>query len=179
LKRPKEAKKYAKALLDTVSIDKAPEAIAELSTINDLMIKSKEFYSLLVNPQFTLEEIEKIIKQIASTLKLSDNIVKFITHLTEIKLIINLPDIIRIAISLYLERKKRAKAVVMTPIEISKRYEEKLTVSLKKLIDRDIDIEYVIDPSLLGGVLIKVGSSMYDTSIIGQLRLLKNEMIKG
>jgi len=35
-----------------------------------------------------------------------------------------------------------------------------------------------MDPSLLGGILIKIGSTMYDTSIKGQLRLLKDELIK-
>jgi F0F1-type ATP synthase delta subunit len=50
---------------------------------------------------------------------------------------------------------------------------------LKKLIDRDVDLETVLDPSLLGGVLVKVGSTMYDSSIKGQLRLLKDELIKG
>jgi F0F1-type ATP synthase delta subunit len=47
------------------------------------------------------------------------------------------------------------------------------------LIERDVDIEFVLEPSLLGGVLVKVGSTMYDSSIKGQLRLLKDELIKG
>jgi F-type H+-transporting ATPase subunit delta len=179
LKRLKESKKYAKALLDHVGIEKAPQALTELSMINDLMAKSKEFKSLLINPQFTPEEREKIIKQITGKLKLSDNVIKFVSHLTELMLIIHLSEIIKIATSLYLEKKKRAKAVVMTPLQISKNYEDKLRTSLKKLTNRDVDIEYVMDPSLLGGVQIKVGSTLYDTSIKGQLRLLKNELMKG
>ena len=75
--------------------------------------------------------------------------------------------------------KRKIKAVVMTPIEINKDYENTLKLSLKKVTDRDIDIEYVMDPSLLGGILIKMGSTMYDTSLKGQLRLLKDELIKG
>ena len=67
----------------------------------------------------------------------------------------------------------------MTPIEIKKEQEESLKSSLKKQMDRDVDIEYVIDPSLLGGILVKVGSTMYDTSIRSQLRLLRDELIKG
>ncbi|MEW6002839.1 MAG: ATP synthase F1 subunit delta [Nitrospirota bacterium] len=177
MKRLREAKRYAKTLLDTVGIENAPQAINELNTVNELMMKSKALKSLLVNPQFTLEEREKIIKQIAGALKLSDNIVKFIMHLSELKLIIHLSDIISIAISFYLEKKKRAKAVVMTPIEIGKDYENRLISSLKKLTERDIDIEYVIDPSLLGGILVRVYSSLYDTSLKGQLKLLRNELI--
>jgi F-type H+-transporting ATPase subunit delta len=42
-----------------------------------------------------------------------------------------------------------------------------------------VDIEYVSDPTLLGGFIVKVGSTMYDSSIKGQLRLLKDELIKG
>jgi len=179
LKRLKEAKKYAKALLDTVGIEKAPQALTELSSINDMMMKNRDFKSLLVNPQFSVEEREKIIKQIAGKLNLSDYILKYILHLTEIMLILNLSEIIKLATSLYLERKKRAKAVVMTPLPISKNYEDKLRASLKKLTDRDVDIEYIMDPSLLGGVQVKVGSTLYDTSIKGQLRLLKNELMKG
>ena len=175
----KEAKRYAKALLDTVGIENAPQALRELQMINDLMVQNEEFKNLLANPQFSLEEREAVIKQIAAKLKLSDNIVKFILHLSEIMLILQLSEIIRIAVNLYLEKKKRAKAVVMTPIEVSKDYENRLKSSLEKMIDKSVDIEYVIDPSLLGGVLIKVGSTMYDTSVKGQLRLLKDELIKG
>lgn len=179
MKRLKEAKKYAKALLDTVGIEKAPQALTELSAINDVMMKNRDFKSLLVNPQFSVEEREKIIKQIAGKVKLSDYILKYILHLTEIMLIINLSEIIKLATIIYLERKKRAKAVVTTPLPISKNYEDKLRASLKKLTDRDVDIEYIMDPSLLGGVQVKVGSTLYDTSIKGQLRLLKNELMKG
>lgn len=67
----------------------------------------------------------------------------------------------------------------MTPVEVTRDYEDRLKAALKKLIDRDVDVEYVLDPSLLGGVLVKVGSTMYDSSIRGQLRLLKDELIKG
>ena len=51
--------------------------------------------------------------------------------------------------------------------------------SLKEITGRDIDIEFVIDPALLGGVRIKVGSTMYDSSIKGQLGLLRDKLIKG
>jgi ATP synthase F1 delta subunit len=177
--RSKETKRYAKAFLDTVGIENAPQAFGEINLVNNLMVRSKEFKSLLANPQFSLQERETVIKQIATKLRLSDNIVKFVLHLCELRLILHLSEIIWIATSLYLEKKKRAKAVVMTPMVITQDYGDKLKASLKKLMDRDIDIEYVVDPSLIGGVLIKVGSTMYDTSIKGQLRLLRNELIKG
>ena len=179
MKEIKQAKRYANALLRNVGIENAQQAISEISVVNELMGRSKEFKSLLVNPQFTVEDRKKVIKQIADKIKLSESTVKFIVHLSELGGILFLSEIIRIAINLYLEKKRKIKAVVMTPIEINKDYENTLKLSLKKVTDRDVDIEYVMDPSLLGGILIKMGSTMYDTSLKGQLRLLKDELIKG
>jgi F0F1-type ATP synthase delta subunit len=51
--------------------------------------------------------------------------------------------------------------------------------SLKQITGKEIDLEFVMDPSLLGGVRIKVGSTMYDSSIKGQLGLLRDKLIKG
>lgn len=175
----KEAPRYAKALLRNVGFDEAPQAISEISLINAIMTKSKEFKILLVNPRFTSEERESVIKQIAEQYKLSAFTLKFIIYLSELRVILLLPDIIRIATNLYFEKKQKAKAIIMTPIEISIDLENKLKESLKKVTDKELEIEYVMDPSLLGGVLIKIGSTMYDTSIRGQLRLLKDELIKG
>ncbi len=179
MKPAKQANRYAKALLRNIDLENIPKALAELIAINDLMGKSKEFKSLLVNPLFTHDERTNVIKQLTGTLKLSDYIVKFIMHLSKVGVIKALPNIIRMATSLYLEKKKKAKAVVMTPLPVTREQENKLRVSLKNITARELDIEYTIDPSLLGGILVRIGSTMYDTSIKGQLRLLKDELIKG
>ena len=178
MKPAKQASRYAKALLRSVDLENVPQALSELVAVNDLMSASKEFNSLLVNPLFTPDERTNVLKQVSEKLKLSEYIVKFIMHLAEVEVIKALPEIIRMATSLYLEKKKKAKAVVMTPLPVSKEQENKLRASLKKVTDRELDIEYAIDPSLLGGVLVRIGSTMYDTSIKGQLRLLKDELIK-
>jgi len=178
VKKAKEARRYAKVLLNTAGIENAPQMIAEVSVVNDLMIKGKDFRGMLVSPEFTSEEREKFMGQIAGRIGLSQSTVKFIMHLSELKVIGFLSEILRIAEALYLEKKRRVKAMVMTPIEIGKDYHSRLMSSLQRLMQRDVDIEYKIEPSLLGGVLIKVGSTLYDTSIKGQLRLLKEELIR-
>jgi ATP synthase F1 delta subunit len=179
VKPVKEAKKYAKTLMSIVGIEDAPKALAELAVMDNLMAKSREFRSLLVSPGFSRAEKETGLKQVAAKFGTSEKMIKFVMHLTEVGVVAALSDIIKKATAIYLEKKKRARAVVMTPVEVSKEYDERLKASLKKLIDRDVDLEYVMDPSLLGGVLVKVGSTMYDSSIKGQLRLLKDELIKG
>lgn len=179
MKPAKEAKKYAKTLIGIAGIEEAPKALTELALIEELMTKSREFRNLLVNPGFSSAERESGLKQVAVRFCLSEKMVKFVNHLTQIRVISALSEVIKAATVIYLEKKKRAKATVLTPVEISAKHAERLKVSLKKLIGKDVDMEFVMEPSLLGGILVKVGSTMYDSSIKGQLRLLKDELIKG
>ena len=179
MKTAKEAKKYAKTLINVVGIDGVPQALTGLALIENLMLRSKDFKNFLLNPAFSQPERAKVLKQMAESAGLSEKVVRFTMHLSEFRMVGALSEIIKAAIAIYLEKKKRAKATVLTTIEVSKDYEERLKRSLKKLTERDVDIEFVMEPALLGGILVKVGSTMYDTSIKGQLRLLKDELIKG
>ncbi|MDP2157277.1 MAG: ATP synthase F1 subunit delta [Nitrospirota bacterium] len=179
MKPIKQAKRYAKMFINVVGMNAALQSLSELTAIEHLMNRSGEVRSLLLNPGFSQTERESAIRKIAEKAKLSENVVKFVIFLTENRVIAALSEIVKTATAIYLEKMKQAKAVVFTPVEVSKGHEERLKASLKKLLDRDVDIEYVMDPTLLGGILVKVGSTMYDSSVKGQLRLLKDELIKG
>lgn len=179
MKQNKRVNLYSRMFLNTVGIENAPSAINELNTVNRLMTKSRDFRGFLVGPQFLSVEKENVLKKIASIMGLSDTVVKFIACLSELRVISTLPEIIKMSTKLYLEKKRMATALVLSPIELSKDCSDRINASLKRLTERDIDISVVIDPSLLGGILIKVGSTMYDSSVKGQLRLLKDELLKG
>ncbi len=179
MKPQKQARKFAKMFINVIGMDEAPAALAELGVVEQLMTKSREFRSVLVSPAFTEEERQQALRDVAARMKLSEKVVKFLSHITSAGVAAALSEIVKYATAIYLEKKRRAKAVVMSPVAVGKDYEDRLKAALKKLIDRDVDVEYVLDPSLLGGVLVKVGSTMYDSSIRGQLRLLKDELIKG
>jgi F-type H+-transporting ATPase subunit delta len=179
LKRQQAVKRYAKMFFNTVGVDAVPKALDELVAVNAVMEKSREFRGLLENPLFTGEEREKVMKQASARLSLSESTVKFVLFLSEQMVIASLPELIRLATAMYLEKKKRAKATVVTSFDTGRKYDEALKVSLGKLTGKEVEIEYVVDPSLLGGIMVKVGSTMYDSSIKGQLRLLKDDLIKG
>ncbi|MGD0283648.1 MAG: ATP synthase F1 subunit delta [Dissulfurispiraceae bacterium] len=104
---------------------------------------------------------------------------KYLKYLVEAGAIGALSEIIEAIQARYLEMKKRSKAVVTTSVQVGKDYAAQLSESLKLVTGGDIDLEFVLDPSLLGGVTIKVGSTLYDSSIKGQLGLLKDKLIKG
>lgn len=179
MKRGQEVKRYAKIFVNSTGLEAIPAAIAELERVCELMSGSRELRGLLENPLFTGKDREKVVKELSKKLKLSDNTVRFVIHLSGQRIISDLQDLINFAAAIYFERKKKAKAQVKTAIDVSNKYDDRLKTSLKGLTGRDVDIEYIVDPSLIGGMIIKVGSTMYDSSIKGQLRLLKDDLMKG
>lgn len=177
MKRIKGVKRYAKQFLSTIDINEVPKAIEQLSAIADLMEKDKGFRNLLVSPAFSIEETYKIIDFLAERLNMTEKTSKYLKYLSETKAIGAMPEILKALIEAYLEAKNKAKALVVSAIKTDKEYEEKLREALKDITGKEIEIEFLVDPSLLGGVRIKVGSTMYDSSIKGQLELLKERLI--
>lgn len=179
MKKIKGVKKYAKQFLNTVGMEEASQAIEHLNAIAVLIEKDRNFRNLMASPVFREDENRQIIDYLGEKLKMSEKTVRYLQYLSASKAIGAMPEIVRAIIAAYLEMKNKAKAVVTCPVHVSTDYEEELKGSLKQITGRDIDIEFVIDPALLGGVRIKVGSTMYDSSIKGQLGLLRDKLIKG
>lgn len=179
MKTVKGVKKYAKQFLKATDLDQVPQAIEQLSAIAGLMEKDRSFKNLLVSPVFSDKERRDALTFIANKIGMSLDVTKYLIYLSSEMVMGALEEIVKSITALYLEMKKTARAVVTSPVPVSKEYEAEIVKSLKQITGKDIDLEFVMDPSLLGGVRIKVGSTMYDSSIKGQLGLLRDKLIKG
>jgi ATP synthase F1 delta subunit len=177
LKRIKNVKRYARQFLNAIEVEDIPQAIEQLIVISSLIEKDKNFRNLMASPAFNKEEKEKSIDYVAQKIAISAKVLAYLKYLSNAKVMIVMPEIVSAITKIYLEMKKRAKGLVITPLQISKEYEDKVKESLKQVTGRDIDLQFIIDPSLLGGVKIQVGSTMYDSSIKGQLGLLKDKLL--
>ncbi|HTZ17075.1 MAG TPA: ATP synthase F1 subunit delta [Dissulfurispiraceae bacterium] len=179
MKKVKGVKKYAKKFLANVEMAEIPQAIEQLGSISGLMEKDKSLRTLLVSPLFSADEKQKTLSFISGKISASEKVGKYLNYLTEEKALAGLPEIVTAINALYMDMKKRAKAIVTSPVAISAQFEGQLKQALKQVTGRDIDMEFVNDPALLGGVRIRIGSTMYDSSIKGQLRLLRDKFIEG
>jgi F-type H+-transporting ATPase subunit delta len=179
LKKIKGVKKYAKKFLANVDMAEIPQAIEQLGLIAGLMEKDKSLRTMLVSPLFGIDERQKTLAFMTGKIKASEKVGKFLGYLSEEKALSGLSEIVAAINALYLDMKKRARAIVTSPVAISADVEAQLKQALKKATGRDIDTEFVLDPGLLGGVRIRIGSTMYDSSIKGQLRLLQDKFIEG
>jgi F-type H+-transporting ATPase subunit delta len=174
----KRSGKFAKMFLNSVGAEGARKALEDLTLVNALMEQSTAFSSLLSNPAFSAEERGKGLEAVSKELALEDKSTRFIAFLAEQGAATFMPTVLRKAVAIYSEATRQVKAIVMTPTAIGDEYEERIKTALKKLVEKDVEIEYEIDPELLGGLVVKVGSTMFDGSIKGQLRLLQDSLIK-
>src|SRR5690625_304229 len=171
------AKRYADALFQLAtekSIDE--KLISELQTVKQVFQDDDQLSSFLNHPRVTNEKklqlidtsFEKLNKYIVNTLKL----------LVERHRIDNVTAIVDEYNHLYNEANGIAVATVYSTRALTDDEKAQLEASYQKRFNKkQVTIENEVDPSLLGGMKIRVGNTIYDGSIQGKLNRLKQNIV--
>lgn len=179
MKPLKQARRYARMFINSVGAE-AGKSIEELAVAAELMDRSSDFRALLVSPVFSGQERKAALEGMRDSLGMSASTVSFLLFLAAKRASYGLRQVLDKAVAIYSESMGRVKATVFTPsLELGKGFDARIREALKGVTTREVDLEFAEDASLIGGVLIQVGSTMLDGSIKGQLRLLKDDLIKG
>jgi len=178
-KKTRLAKKYARMLITTLGLQEADQTIMKLQILVTSIQEQRPLKNFFMSPSVTVEELIKGVEAISQKLELSEGLKKFLTHLAKKRLVDILEDVLRFYTQMYYEQSNKAKAVVTTVVPVNGAVAERLKASLERITGRKVELEFRQDPDLLGGIMVQVGSTMYDNSLRGQLRLLKEELIKG
>ncbi|GBD97120.1 MAG TPA: ATP synthase F1 subunit delta [Nitrospirae bacterium] len=172
------AKKYSRAIINSVEISEIPKVIQEFKAFSRLLDANRQLQLLFAGQIFSEDEKEKAFNALKPLLKFNAATGKFLKliivhgHLSALK------EIIAASIDVYNERQKKATALVVSSVKLDKKYTERLKSALKQMTNREITVENQIDESLLGGFIVKVGSTIFDSSVKGQLRLLRAELMR-
>jgi ATP synthase F1 delta subunit len=176
LNKTKIAKRYSRSLISTFNVADIKGVIEGLQTFSKVINVNRELKLLFVSRIFSDEEKERALKTLLSHLKISQQTEKFLKNIIIQGHVSAIKEIIKALIDAYNEKLKKMTALVISPVVMERAHVERLKSALKVLTERDIDIESQIDPSLLGGFIVKVGSTVYDNSLKGQLQLLRAEL---
>lgn len=179
MRTDKLSKKYARMFLNHLDGKDPLKALEELASVRLIAERDESVKGFLAGPQFSPEEKNAFLDSLSGKLNFSEATRKFLSFLVESEAMGRLPEITGAAVALYMERAKKAKAQVFSAIEPGAAELARLKTALGKMIEKEVEIEYVKDPAVIGGLLVKVGSTMFDGSLRGQLRMLKEELIKG
>jgi len=171
------AKRYAKAIFGLAKEDKKIESLStDLTSMGDALNISEELNQLISSPVYNRLDQENAILAISDRMGLSD-LMKSSLGLLAMKRRLNiLPTLIEEVKAYIAEDKGEVTVNVTSASTLSDTQTKDLTKSLEKTIGKEIKIEAIIDESLIGGLIVKVGSKMIDSSIRSKLANLQNIM---
>ena len=170
------ATRYAKALADVVTSGAnglSPElALQEIGSFSAALTGSHELGQALISPAVPASRKRAVAGRIATILQLSPITRNFLFVLIDHRRITLLPEILHSFELIVDERLGFARAEVSTPAALSDTQRAAIQAQLEHLTGKRIRMRVAVDPSLIGGVMARIGSTVYDGSVRGQLQSL-------
>jgi F-type H+-transporting ATPase subunit delta len=173
--------RYARALADVIAKDKldAATAIAQLRSLTDAFQASAELREVWESPAIAAEQKHKLLDALAAKAGVSYRQVRnFIAVLIDHERIALLPEI---AAQVELEinvRGNRIDAEIVSARELTSEQRGALLAQIARLTGKTVLPRYATDQSLIGGVKVRVGSTIYDGSVRGQLERMRRQLVE-
>lgn len=167
------AKRYAKALYEiAVGDDRVLEVEGELKALAEAFRAGVEVERFMTSPKVSDEaKWEAISRAIEG--KLSKPVVSTVKLLVERGRIGLLPELADVYVSISSEALGLANALVTTTYPLNEEEKQQVAAEFGALLNKKIRVENVIDKSLLGGMKVRIGDTLYDGSLAGKLERLE------
>ena len=171
------AERYGAALFDLADERKELDAVAgDLQALRTMLRDSAEFRRLIRSPVLSREEQGKAITAISAQAKLSPLTQNFLGLLARNRRLFVLPEIATSFLSRLADRRGEVTAAVIAAQDLSPAQRAAVDEQLRKAVGRKVAVDLQVDASLLGGLIIKVGSRMIDASLKSKLHRLQLAM---
>ena len=148
------------------------------SSILNLISSSKDFSNLIKDPTNKRDDLLKIINDISDNNKFENLLKSFLSFLIMKRRFFYIEQILKSFIETCSKKRGELKAELKSAKELSSDEINKITDQLTKNFSSKIKLNYKHDESLIGGLVLQVGSTMVDTSIKNKLQSIENRMIE-
>ena len=160
------AERYATALFELALEREELDSIkSDLDSLASLLNKSEDLNRLTRSPVISRKEQGKAIDSIAENLKISLLVRNFLGVMANKRRLFALEAVIRNFHHKVAEHKGEVAAQVTSAQPLKPEHEAAVRVALKDFVGRDVALETIVDPAIIGGLKIMVGSRMIDNSI--------------
>lgn len=171
------AARYASALFEVAQDAGSVEAVAgDLDRFGEVIEASPDLARLIRNPIFTAEEQERGVAAILSRVGIAGLTANFIRLVAAKRRLFALPDMIRSFRRLVSD----AKGIVQAQVVLAERPSEvvmgDIKAALREVAKAEVALDVKIDPSLIGGMIVKIGSRMVDASVRTKLNSIRLAM---
>ena len=169
--------RYASALLDTAKEDNQLAAVEQdIVAIGRMIDESEDFRRLVRSPVFSAEDQTKALEGVLASAGAQPLTTNFFKLLVRNRRLFAAQDIIRDFKALVANDRGEEQAEVTSAIALNDAQLSELRSTLKASVGKDVMLETKVDPSLLGGLVVKIGSRMIDSSLKTKIATLKTRM---
>ncbi|MEQ8896768.1 MAG: F0F1 ATP synthase subunit delta [Roseovarius sp.] len=171
------AERYATAIFEISKDEKSlPKLESNVTDLAAALDDSDAFAELIASPVVPRAEQKAAVMAIADKMGLEPVLKNGLGLMAEKRRLFVLPQLIVKLREMIAEDKGEVTADVTSAKALTKTQSEKLAKTLKGSVGKDVKINATVDESLIGGLIVKVGSKMIDTSIRSRLNSLQNAM---
>ena len=165
---------YAAALADVATETRRAEALQrELSAFLELLGTSAELRNFLATPAVDRTAKQAVIEKLVARIGAGRELRNFLFVIVDNRRTALLPEIARAFAAELLERAGVAEAEITSARELTAQQKTDLGMTLEGLTGKRIEPRYAVDPELVGGVTVRIGSTIYDGSVKAQLERLE------
>ncbi len=166
--------RYASALFDLALSEKQLGPVEkDLARFDAVLNGSDDLLRLVRSPVFSAGDQFSAINGILTKAKISGLVGNFIRVIAKNRRLFAMPEMLSAFRRLLADHKGEATAEVTVAKALSAAQTKELKAALKSVVGKDVAIDATVDPSLLGGMIVKVGSRQIDTSLRTKLSSLK------
>ena len=175
------AARYADALADVVtapnSAARSSDVVAELQAFAAAFKSSAGLHNALISPAVPASRKKAVVGQVGKRLSLSKISLNFLFVLIDHRRIGGLPEIIQALEQTLDERLGFARAEVVSARALTETQRAALSAELGRLVGKQIRMQTAVDESLIGGVVARIRSTVYDGSVRGRLQALERRLV--
>lgn len=171
------AERYATALFDLADARRALDAVAaDLRQLRTMLTSSEDLGRLLRSPILSREAQSRGIAAVAQAAGLSPLVRDFLAVVARNRRLFAVPAMIAAYLARLAERRGEVAAEVTVAQPLTQGQLEALGDQLRRTIGRRVSIQVEVDPALIGGMVVKVGSRLVDSSLRSRLQRLQLAM---
>jgi F-type H+-transporting ATPase subunit delta len=171
------AGRYATALFDLARETNTIDAVkADLERFDALVAESPDLTRLVRSPAFSADEQSRALSAVLDRAGIGGLAAKFLKLVALKRRLFAVRDMVRAYREFVAEHKGEATAEVTVAEELKAEYLDALRTALKAVSGKDVDLNIKVDPAIIGGLVVKLGSRMVDTSLRTKLNAIRHAM---
>jgi len=169
--------RYATALFELARDARSIDSVGKsLESLQAALSQSADFVALTTNPLLSRDAAAATVAKVARTLKLDALTTKFLGVLARNRRLAHLGAMIASYRALAAAHRGEVTAEIVSAHPLDKAQVTALKAQLKTKVGRDVAVDMKVDPAILGGLVVRIGSQMIDSSIRTRLNTLANAM---